>query len=261
MDLQFDGRRTLIVGASYGIGFATASLAAAEGANLLLVSRSQSNLEIAARTLKSIPEPALLAADMTKPEEGDKLARAVAERWGALDVLVTAVGGSIRSEFQDLTDEQWSQNYVYNISSTVRAVRATLPFLRLGNAPAIVILGAASAKMPYAHQIASNTHKAGLLALSKTLAQELAVEGIRVNLVGPGRTLTPLWLNRAEKLASEQNVSQDDIIRSFSEDIPLKRFAQPEEVAAMVVWLSSPRASYITGQSINVDGGIARGLL
>ncbi|HEV2559289.1 MAG TPA: SDR family oxidoreductase [Microvirga sp.] len=261
MDLLFDRRRTLIVGASYGIGFATASLAAAEGADLLLVSRSQANLEDAARALKTSPAPALLAADVTQPEGGDKLAGAVADRWGALDVLVTAVGGSVRSSFQDLTDEQWADNYTYNVTSTVRAIRATLPFLRNGYMPAIVILGAASAKMPYAHQIASNTHKAGLLALSKTLAQELAAEGIRVNLVGPGRTLTPLWLNRAKKLASEQQVSEEDIIRGFSEDIPMKRFANPTEVATMVVWLSSPRASYITGQAINVDGGIARGLI
>lgn len=261
MDLLFKGRRTLIVGASYGIGFATASLAAEEGADLLLVSRSQSNLDTAVRGLKGPLAPALLAADVTEPEGGEKLARAVAEKWGALDVLVTAVGGSVRSAFEDLTDEQWSQNYTYNISSTVRSVRAMLPFLRQGNMPSIVILGAASAKMPYAHQIASNTHKAGLLALSKTLAQELADDGIRVNLVGPGRTRTPLWLNRAEKLAIEQQVSPEDIIRSFSADIPLKRFAEPEEVAAMVVWLSSPRASYITGQAINVDGGIARGLI
>jgi 3-oxoacyl-[acyl-carrier protein] reductase len=261
MDLLFEGRRTLIVGASYGIGFATASLAAAEGADLLLVSRSQTNLENAARALEATVQPALLAADVTQPEGGDKLAGAVADRWGALDVLVTTVGGSIRSSFQDLTDEQWTDNYTYNVSTTVRAIRSTLPFLRKGNMPAIVILGAASAKMPYAHQIASNTHKAGLLALSKTLAQELAADGIRVNLVGPGRTLTPLWLNRAEKLASEQQVSQADIIRSFSEDIPMKRFANPEEVAVMIIWLSSPRASYITGQAINVDGGIARGLI
>jgi 3-oxoacyl-[acyl-carrier protein] reductase len=211
--------------------------------------------------LEATVQPALLAADVTQPEGGDKLAGAVADRWGALDVLVTTVGGSIRSSFQDLTDEQWTDNYTYNVSTTVRAIRSTLPFLRKGNMPAIVILGAASAKMPYAHQIASNTHKAGLLALSKTLAQELAADGIRVNLVGPGRTLTPLWLNRAEKLASEQQVSQADIIRSFSEDIPMKRFANPEEVAVMIIWLSSPRASYITGQAINVDGGIARGLI
>ncbi len=263
MDLGFEGRRVLVVGASAGIGFATAELLAAEGAEVLIASRDAAGIaaaadRIAARTGR---RPATAVADITAEGAAEALLAEAGSRWGALDALVDAVGGSIRSGFEALSDADWIGNYTFNVLSAVRVVRAALPLLRRGAAPSVVLLGAAASRMPYPNQIVSNVHKAGLLGLTKTLAGEYAAEGIRVNCVAPGRTLTRLWQQRAEKLAAERGVSFDEVIAGFAHEIPLGRFGQPEEVAAMVLWLSSPRAAYVTGQTVNVDGGIARGLL
>ena len=263
MDLGFGGRRVLVVGASAGIGFATAEALATEGAEVVMASRDAAGIAAAADRIAAATgrRPATAVADITQDGAAEALLAEVAARWGALDAVVDAVGGSIRSGFEALSDADWIGNYTFNVLSAVRVVRAALPLLRKGRAPSVVLLGAAASRMPYPNQIVSNVHKAGLLGLTKTLAGEYAAEGIRVNCVAPGRTLTRLWTDRAAKLAAERNVTAEDVIAEFAHEIPLGRFGNPEEIAAMVVWLSSPRASYVTGQTVNVDGGIARGLL
>ncbi len=261
MDLGLAGRETLVVGGSAGIGLATARLLAAEGASVTIAARDADRLqEVAASIGRSEQsEVSWFAVDVTDDDAETQLASRYAGR--GIDVLIVTVGGSIRGRFDSFGDDAWHDNYNMNVLGPVRAVRALLPNLEAGRSPVIVLLGAAGAKMPYVNQVVSNVHKAGLLALVKTLSHELAGKGIRVNAISPGRTLTRLWLDRAERLAAEQGTTPAAVIEEFATEIPLGRFAEPDEIAQAVVFLASDRASYITGQSISVDGGIGRGLL
>jgi 3-oxoacyl-[acyl-carrier protein] reductase len=263
MELGYNRRRVLIVGGSEGIGLAAASLIAGEGADVVIASRSETKLAAAAAHIAGErgAAPGSLVCDITKPDGGAVLAEAVQSKWGALDAVIATVGGSIRSDFSALDDEAWLENYNFNVLSAVRTVRALLPFLERGENPAIVTLSGAGAKMPHPHQVVSNVHKAGLIGLTKTLAVELAGKNIRVNSVAPGRTLTALWINRADKLAKERGSTREAVIEEFTHEIPLGRFAEAREIAVMIAWLASPLASYVTGQTISVDGGLARGLL
>ncbi len=263
MDLGIKGETALVVGASEGIGYESAKGLLEEGAEVLICSRNPGKLKLAADTLeKAIGRKVRwFAADITKAEDVVRLGAWLAQQVTALDILVTAVGGSQRAAFEELDDAAWSANYEFNVLGTVRLIREALPQLKKSRAGRIVILGAAGARMPYEHQVVSNVHKAGLIALVKTLGTEFQKYNIRVNSVSPGRTLTSLWTTRAEKLAGERGIAPQEIIDEFSREIPMKRMGRPEEIAAMVVFLASHKASYVTCQSVLVDGGIARGLL
>ena len=264
MDLGITGETALVVGASEGIGYESAKGLLEEGARVVICSRNAEKLKQAATQLGKIngTEPKWFAVDVTRAESVARFGEWLAREVPVLDILVSAVGGSQRALFEELDDAGWVANYEFNVLGAVRTVRTALePLKRSKTGGRIVILGAAGARMPYPNQVVSNVHKAGLVALVKTLGAEFQPYNIRVNSVSPGRTLTQLWTTRADRLGKERGVKPEDIIHEFTEEIPMKRFGRPEEIAAMVVFLASHKASYVNCQSILVDGGIARGLV
>lgn len=263
MDLGIKGETALVVGASEGIGYESAKALLEEGVDLILCSRNADKLKQAAAALEQAVGRSVrwFAADVTKTAEVAALQKWLEQQTLKLDILVSAVGGSQRALFDELDDAAWYANYEFNVMGTVRVIRATLELLKKSGAGRIVILGAAGPRMPYPHQLVSNVHKAGLIAMVKTLGAEFQPFNIRVNSVSPGRTMTGLWTKRIDKLAQERGVPPAAIVDEFSHEIPLGRFAQPEEIAPMVAFLASHKTSYVTCQSILVDGGIARGLI
>lgn len=264
MDLGIKGETALVVGASEGIGYESAKALLEEGAEVMICSRSAERLNKAAGSLQRATGRAVrcFAADVTKAADVAKLQAWLQQQTPRLDILVSAVGGSQRALFDELDDDAWYANYEYNVMGTVRVIRAALePLKRSANGGRIVILGAAGPRMPYPHQLVSNVHKAGLIAMVKTLGVEFRPFNIRVNSVSPGRTMTGLWTKRIAALAQERGVPESQIVEEFSHEIPLGRFGRPEEIAPMVVFLASHKTSYVTCQSVLVDGGIARGLI
>lgn len=263
MDLGIGGETALVIGASEGIGYESAKLLLEEGAEVLICSRNADKLRQAAARLEQAAGRAVrwFAADVTKADDVAKLRTWLEQEAPALDILVSAVGGSQRASFEELDDAAWQANYEFNIMGTVRVIRAALDGLKKSGRGRIVILGAAGARMPYPQQLVSNVHKAGLIALVKTLGAEFQPHGIRVNSVSPGRTMTSLWTTRIGRMSRERSVPPEQVVAEFAHEIPLGRFAEPGEIAPMVVFLASHRASYVTCQSVLVDGGIARGLV
>ncbi|MDR7484645.1 MAG: SDR family oxidoreductase [Armatimonadota bacterium] len=256
MDLRLRGSAVLLVGGTRGIGREVARLLGEEGARLGLVARDPDALDATAREVRRLGGQAVtIAADVTDP---DQAARAVAQAAGALgtfDALIYAAGRGFRGAFLEIPEATWREAFDLNFFAPVRMIRLAAPHLHRGGR--VVLLGAASAKQPQERQAPSNAAKAALANLTTALAQELAPDLV-VNCVAPGRILTERRRERAAAEGRAAGATVEEGLRQEAAEVPLGRLGDPREVAGLVVFLASPWASYITGRSIIVDGGLVR---
>jgi 3-oxoacyl-[acyl-carrier protein] reductase len=185
----------------------------------------------------------------------------VEERFGQIDILVNNAGGPPTGTFMGFDDEAWEAALQLNLMSTVRLCQAVLPGMRSRRWGRIVNMTSASVKQPIDGFILSSTARSGVVGMAKTLANECAAEGITVNNVCPGWTLTDRVKSLAEERAAKEGKTIQDVVDDYAADIPARRLGHPDELAALVVFLASERAAYITGTTIQVDGGYVRSLL
>ncbi|WP_310830685.1 SDR family oxidoreductase [Paenibacillus pedocola] len=262
MDLGLAGKSVFVAAASKGLGLATAMEFAREGAKVTIASRSLPQLEAAAQQIEAATggQVALVEMDVTDPEAVRESIQAAAEWAGGIDVLVTNAGGPSGGGFADMADSDWSGGFELTLMSTVRLIREALPYLRAAGSARIVSISSASIKQPIPGLILSNVFRAGVQALNKSLAAELAPDGILINTLAPGRISTDRIQQLDSKRAETQGLTLEDIQQAALSQIPLGRTGTPEEFGKAAVFLGSFANTYITGQSLLIDGGTVKSL-
>ena len=263
MDLGLEGKVAVVCGSSQGLGRAIADALAVEGVDLVINSRSPEKL-LAARTeiveatganVEAVP------CDLT-PEDGARdLINAAEAAFGRVDILVTNTGGPPAGMFEDHSAEVWREAIAQNFESVVNLVRAALPGMKERRWGRIVNVTSISVKQPVEGLILSNALRAGVTGFAKTISNEVGPYNVTVNNVLPGYTRTERLVHLAEAASKRDGKTIDEVYEGWATEIPLGRLAEPPELGAVAAFLCSERASYVTGQSIAVDGGWIKGLL
>jgi NAD(P)-dependent dehydrogenase (short-subunit alcohol dehydrogenase family) len=255
VDLGLRDRVCVVTGSTGGIGLETARLLAAEGAKVVVCGRRPERVE-AARS--EIGAALGVAADLAEPGAPEQAVREALEALGRVDVLVNNVGEAYQTTLEELEDRQWDEMWQLNVMSYLRAIRAVLPAMRERGEGTIVNVSSTAGKRPSAGMPNYSVTKAAVLSLSRLVADLYAKDGIRCNAVTPGPTATAAWLGEgglADQQAERSGKSRDEVLEAVGKGRPLGRLAEPEEIAAVIAFLCSPRAAYVTGAAWSADGG------
>jgi 3-oxoacyl-[acyl-carrier protein] reductase len=260
MDLGLQDKVAIVMAASKGLGRASATALASEGARVTIGARSEQALMKTAQEIQQATGSRMLAVptDVTKAEDTEAIVAATIREFGRIDILVNNAGGPPAGTFESFDDAQWLAAFELNLLSTVRMVRLVLPHMRKTGSGRIINIVSTSVKQPIAGLLLSNSIRSSVVGLAKTLSVELAPDNITVNNVCPGRILT----DRLRQLYHiDERGQQGEVLKEMAREIPMGRVGKPEELGALVAFLASQQAAYITGTTIQVDGGLVQSLL
>lgn len=258
MDLQLKGKVAVVTGGSVGIGLAIAEGLAQEGVQLVLCARSAERLaeraaDISAKYgVKAIGVP----TDVSKADDVTRLIETIQREFGGADILINNAGTGSEETIMTAPDERWQYYWDLHVMSAIRLTRGLVPFMRERGSGVILNNASICAAQPLWYEPIYNVTKAALVMLSKTMSTEFIKDNIRVNVVNPGLVLTPDWMKTATLLTADKDITPEQYLDNIAkENTPIGRFAAPEEIANLFVFLCSPRASYIVGSTYYIDGG------
>jgi len=263
VDLALRDKCAIVCAASKGLGRAAATSLAHEGARVVICSRTAEPLRAAAAEIRAATggEIVPVAADVSRTADVDRLVAETVRAFGGVDILVTNTGGPKSLSFEALTDEDWSAAIDSLLMSVVRLARGVIPHMRARGGGRMIFVTSVSVKQPIEALALSNALRGGITGLAKTLALELAADNILVNCVAPGYTRTDRVVELAAAAAHRENTTVTAVQKRTEQLIPLKRLATVEEFGDVVAFLASGKASYVTGTTLQVDGGYVKSLL